>query len=939
MTTAQVETSATATATLSTAAAAAAAPAGTPATTPATDAAAAPGAPAGLSPAARRLLEMRLRGKTAAAAAPAGIPRLDPRPAQSPLSAAQQRLYFLDQLDPGGVEYLMPAAWRFTGPLDAAALSAATGDLVARHEQLRVVFSHEDGVPAQRVLPASDAAGLDVVDLPPAVREGGPAALAAAVREVALRPFDLAAAPPFRATLLRIADDDHVLVLAMHHIVSDGWSLDILTGDLSACYRARSGGRLPQLAAPPVEYTDYAHWQRGADESAQLDYWRTALSGLTPLELPTDHPRPAVRTFAGAVHTVELPAPLTAALAELGRRTDTTSYMTLMAAFQAALAFHSGQDDIAIGTVVANRERPEIEQLVGFFVNTLVIRTNLGGDPTSAQLLARTRDSVLGALSHQGLPFERVVDELSPERDLSRNPLFQVLFSHSAAARQGTYALGGATGTAFPIDLTTAKFDLTLDVGEDADGTRLRFVYRPDLFEAASVARLAEHTVAVLRAFTEAPDVPLGMADLLTGEERAALLGPWGPANRPAADAVPGAAPRPALERLAERMRLAPTAVAVSGGGRSLTYAELDAASRALARRLRAAGIGPESLVGVCLGRSVDLAVALLGVWRAGAAYLPLDPAHPRARREFTVGDAGVEWVVADGVGRAAVEGLPVGVIPLSAADDEGAAGATGAAAADPLAEAAPGPDTLAYVIYTSGSTGQPKGVEITHGNLAWLLGAADRHFDFGADDVWTLLHSPAFDFSVWELWAPLTSGGRVVVLTEDEVRDPAAVHAVLRDERVTVLSQTPAAFKGLRAHLAQQGAEFGDLALRTVVFGGDAFDARDYRDWFAVPEDARPALVNMYGITETTVHVTYRLITEADTVSAVYSPIGRPLAGQHGYVLDRAGRLVPHGTVGELYVAGGGGGAGESHQHARDGQRVTRGPHRPAGGGHYRAR
>ncbi|WP_030294143.1 non-ribosomal peptide synthetase [Streptomyces katrae] len=890
--------------------------------------------PGGLSPAARRLLEMRLRGK--AAAAPVGIPRLDPRPAQAPLSAAQQRLYFLDQLDPGGVEYLMPAAWRFTGPLDAAALSAAIGDLVARHEQLRVVFTHEDGVPAQHVLAAADAPGLDVVDLPPAVRGGGPGAVAEAVREVALRPFDLAAAPPFRATLLRISAEDHVLVLAMHHIVSDGWSLDILTGDLSACYRARTQGRPPHLAAPPVEYTDYAHWQRGADESTELGYWRTALAGLTPLELPTDHPRPAVRTCAGAVHTVELPQPLTAALAKLGRRADTTSYMTLMSAFQAALAFHSGQDDIAIGTVVANRERPEIEQLVGFFVNTLVIRTDLSGDPTSAQLLARTRESVLGALSHQSLPFERVVDELSPERDLSRNPLFQVLFSHSAAAKQGAYALGDATGTAFPIDLTTAKFDLTLDVSEDADRIRLRFVYRPDLFDAASVARLAEHTVAVLQAFTEAPDVPLGMADLLTADERAALLGPDGPANRPSADAVPEPAPRLALERLGERIRLAPTAVAVSGGGRSLTYAELDAASLALARRLRAAGIGPESLVGVCLGRSVDLAVALLGVWRAGAAYLPLDPAHPRARREFTVGDAGVEWVVADAVGRAAVQGLPVGVIPLEGPAD-GTAGDSADDTGEPLSAVFPGPQTLAYVIYTSGSTGQPKGVEITHGNLAWLLGAADRHFGFGTDDVWTLLHSPAFDFSVWELWGPLTSGGRVVVLTEDEVRDPAAVHAVLRDERVTVLNQTPAAFKGLRAHLAQQGEEFGALALRTVIFGGDAFDARDYRDWFAVPEGERPALVNMYGITETTVHVTYRLITEEDTVSPVYSPIGRPLAGQHGYVLDRAGRLVPHGTVGELYVAGGGVARGYRNRPELSAERFPLDPFGPAGTRMYR--
>ncbi|GAA4658133.1 non-ribosomal peptide synthetase [Streptomyces chumphonensis] len=895
------------------------------------------GAPAAsgrtLSPAARRLLEQRLRG--AADLPPAGIPRLDPRPARFPLSAAQQRLYFLHRLDPQGVEYLMPAAWRFTGPLDVAALEAAVADLVTRHEQLRVVFPDEDGVATQCVLPPPPAP-LEVVDLAPATGDPAPAdeaELSAAVHAVAVRPFDLAREPAFRAVLLRAGDEDHVLVLAMHHIVSDGWSLDVLLRDLRVCYTARTGGApLPARAPDAVDYTDYAVWQRGRDEARDLAYWRSTLAGLTPLELPTDHARPEDRSSAGAVHTVELPADLTSALTALGRRCDTTPYMTVMAAFQAALAFHSGQDDIAIGTVVANREEPQTEDLVGFFVNTLVIRTDLSGDPTSAELLARTRESVLGALSHQGLPFERVVDELSPERDLSRNPLFQVLFSHTPVQR-GTYALGSATGAAHPIDLTTAKFDLTLDLQEDGDTTRLRFVHRTDLFTPESVARLAAHTVAVLRAFTRVPSIPLSEMALLTDEEIGELLGPNGPAA-PLAD-VPRDAPRMAPARVAEHARRTPDAVAVRCGGRSLTYAGLDAASRALAGRLRAAGVGPESLVGVCLDRSAELAVALLGVWRAGAAYLPLDPTHPRARRAFTVEDAGVELVVADATGRAAVEGLPVEVVPLAAepATDPrpGDADAVGPEPADPA------PGDLAYVIYTSGSTGRPKGVEVTHGNLGWLLDAADHHFDFGPDDVWTLQHSPAFDFSVWELWGPLASGGRVVVLTEDEVRDPAAVHAVLRDEGVTVLNQTPAAFKGLRAHLAQQGARFAELPLRTVVFGGDAFDARDYRDWFAAPADERPALVNMYGITETTVHVTYRLIEEADITSRVYSPIGRPLAGQHGYVLDPAGRLVPRGTVGELHVAGGGVARGYRNRPELTAERFPFDPFAPQGGRMYR--
>ncbi|MEU3822373.1 amino acid adenylation domain-containing protein [Streptomyces sp. NPDC030392] len=887
----------------------------------------------GLSPAARRLLELRLRGR--AGAAPAGIPRLDPRPELVPLSAAQQRLYFLHRLDPDGVEYLMPAAWRFTGPLDTAALDGAVRDLVGRHEQLRVVFTEEDGVPAQRVLDG-EPAGLDVVELPAAVREGGADALAAAVREVAAQPFDLASEPGFRAVLLRVADDDHVLVLALHHIVADGWSLDVLLRDLAAFHRARVEGTDAALPALPIAYTDYAVWQRGSDHGDDLAYWRRTLAGLTPLELPTDRPRPAERSYTGALHTVELPEELTRRLRALGERLDATTYMTLMSAFQATLAFHSGQDDIAIGTVVANRERPETEQLAGFFVNTLVVRTDLSGDPTGDELLGRTRESVLGALSHQSLPFEKVVDELSPERDLGRNPLFQVLFTHTPVS-SGVFRLGETAGTAFPIDLTTAKFDFTLDVLEGDGRIALRFVYRPDLFTEESVSRFAAHLVAVLRAFVRVPSVPLSEMALLTDEEIGELLGPDGPANRPALpevgagpEAAESAAPRGALERFAEQVRRAPDAVAVSGGGRSLTYGELDAASRALAGRLRAAGAGPERLVGVCVERGPELAVALLGVWRSGAAYLPLDPSHPKARREFTVIDAGVSLVVAGGAGRAAVEGLPVEVVPL-----EGG-GAGDGAYGGPLEEA-PGADRLAYVIYTSGSTGRPKGVELTHGNLAWLLDAADRHFSFGADDVWTLVHSPAFDFSVWELWGPLTSGGRVVVLTDDEVRDPAAVLRVLREQRVTVLNQTPAAFKGLRAHMAQAGAVFADLALRTVVFGGDAFDARDYRDWFTVPEDERPALVNMYGITETTVHVTYRLITEADTVSPVTSPIGRPLTGQHGYVLDRFRRLVPRGTVGELYVAGGGVARGYRNRPELSAERFPADPFGPGGTRMYR--
>jgi amino acid adenylation domain-containing protein len=843
-----------------------------------------------LSPAARRLMEQRLRGR--AAARDTGPARVRPRPERIPLSAAQQRLYFLDRIDPGAPTYLLPAAWRLTGPLDVPALTAAVADLAARHEQLRVVFPEHEGVPHQRVLPVGGTV-LDVTEVTGEDTGDRERRLAAAVHAAALRPFDLAREPAFRATLVRAAEEDHVLVLGMHHIVSDGWSLDLLVRDLAELYRARTRGRAAELPELPLDYTDYAIWQRESDQSAALEHWRTRLAGLTPLELPTDHPRPETPSGRGAVYRVTLPPALDGALAALGRRAGTTPYMTVLAAFQAALAFHTGQHDVAVGTVVANRERVETEQLVGFFVNTLVLRGDLSDAPTPATLLARTRDRVLEAFQHQSLPFERVVDALSPDRDLARNPLVQVLYTQSGAAAPGI-VLGGATGTPYPIGLTTAKFDLTLDLRDGEDRTELAFVYRPDLFEEATVAALARHVVTLLEAFCATPDTPLSGIDPLTPAERGHLLGADGPAATGAA-VTPD--PPTAPDRFAEHAARTPHAVAVSGSGRSLTYARLDARASALARRLRAAGVTRGSLVGVCLDRTPDLAVALLGIWRAGAAYLPLDPSHPPARREFTVTDAGIEWIVTDTATRTALASLPARLVPLDSDEEH---------PSDTGDDIRPAPGDLAYVIYTSGSTGRPKGVEITHGNLAWLLDAADRHFDFGPADVWTMTHSPAFDFSVWELWAPLTRGARVVVLGADEVRDPAAVHRVLREERVTVLNQTPAAFKGLRAHLADAGAGFDDLALRTVIFGGDAFDVRDYRDWFTTP-GRRPALVNMYGITETCVHVTIHTVTEDDVRCTVRSPIGRPLAGQHGYVLDPWGRLVPPGTVGELYVSGGG--------------------------------
>ena len=707
-----------------------------------------------LSPAARRLLEQRLRG----GANVARIPRLNPRPDWAPLSAAQQRLYFLYQLEPASTEYLMPAAWRLTGPLDTSALAAAISDLIRRHEQLRTVFSAADGVPRQRVLPA-DGLGLELTDISEAAGPSRSQKTIDAVLNAATRPFDLGSEPAFRASLLRVAADEHILVLAMHHIISDDWSLGILVRDLREFFGVRRCGRSPQHPPLPIEYTDYALWQQRlglTDEiQAELSYWRGVLAGLTPLEFPADYPRPTARRHDGSSYSVRLSVALTSALDEADRLAGATPFMTILCAFQAVLGFHSGQDDVAIGTIVANRDRPEVEQLVGFFVNTLIVRADLSGNPTPAQLLARTRENVLGALSHQGLPFERIVAELNPQRDLSRNPLFQVLFTYVETGSE-PLVLGDAAGEPFPVDLTSAKFDLSLHAAREADRVLLSFNYRPDLFAEASIARLAAHTAAMLTVFAESPQVPVGDLDLLTDEERRLVLG-RSLNGAAVAGAVAGAAhatARPAvpdlvIARFAGQAARNPQAVAVTSANQSLTYAELSDRAQALASRLRALGVGRESLVGVCLARSASLATAVLGVWHAGAAYLPLDPGYPQARLGFMVSDAQVSLVIADAAGQAAMANLPVRVIPLDAPELEGPETASDAQYPDEPELLA---SDLAYVIYTSGSTGQPKGVEITRANVAWLFDAADRHFDFGADDVWACLHSFAFDFSVWEL-------------------------------------------------------------------------------------------------------------------------------------------------------------------------------------------
>jgi amino acid adenylation domain-containing protein/non-ribosomal peptide synthase protein (TIGR01720 family) len=841
----------------------------------------------------------------AAAGAPAPPLARVPRDRRLPLSFAQQRLWFLEQLDPGSPAYNTPAPVVVEGRLDYAVLRRSLDEVARRQEALRTGFASVDGVPEQRLAPPRPGLlPLPVVDLaalPPPSREAAARALA---RWEARLPFDLAVPPLARTTLLRLAPERHLFLLTIHHIVSDGWSIAVMLSEVLALSSALAQGRGPEAAGLPeltIQYADYAVWQRGwlAGEALdrQLAYWREQLKGAPPAsELPADRPRPAMPTYRGARLLQRLPAALSDAVRALARRQGATLFMTLEAGLALLLHRHSQQQDLVLGTSIAGRTRVELEPLVGFFVNTLALRSDLSGDPDGATLLARARETALGAYAHQDLPFEQLVDEIEPRRDLSRNPLFQVFF-----VLQTVPAPRPAPGSALTIHSIEAgegvsKFDLTLAVHDEGPELALTWEHSTDLFDAATIRRLQEHLAALLGGLAARPERPVGELPLLGAAQRAQLLWEW---NQPVAAAAAAAAPLP-LHRLFEAQAARrPLATAVVHDVDALTYGELNGRANRLARRLRGMGVGPGSRVGLCVERSLDMVVGLLAILKAGGAYLPLDPTYPPERLAFMLADAGAALVLAQERLRGrlpASAAIPV-LLVNGGPGDEDTANLPGGA----------GPDDAAYVIYTSGSTGVPKGVEVTHANVARLFAATREWFDFGPDDVWTLFHSYAFDFSVWEIWGALLAGGQLVVVPYEVSRAPEAFLTLLATERVTVLNQTPSAFRQL-AQAAGAGGAAPELALRWVIFGGEALDPRLLGPWIARYGDAAPRLVNMYGITETTVHVTYARLRAADLAAAGGgSVIGRPIPDLSVHLLDRRLHLLPPGAPGEIYVGGAG--------------------------------
>ncbi|MFB6579792.1 amino acid adenylation domain-containing protein [Streptomyces sp. NPDC056402] len=838
------------------------------------------------------------------------------RPAEPSFSAfrasgAQQRMYFLQQVEEGRPTYHMPVFYGLQGPVDEAALRTCAQGLLDRHEALRTRFVLRDGelwqhIDTEAVLAWSSAAAH------------GPRDVEEWMAAEHHRPFDLESGPLFRVALLH-TPEGAVLALALHHIVADGWSVGILARELLGTYArygdAPGAADRPQpsaapteaLEAPEYQYADFSDWQeewlRGAAAQRQLAYWEQQLGGELPdAPLPRDgRPGAGADRGAAALHSFEVPAPVLARMERLCRDTHSTPYTLMLAAFQIVLGRYTGTDDVLVGTPVAGRGRKEFQDTVGLFVNTLVIRADLSDDPAFRVHLERVRDTVLDAQDHQDLPFERVVDQIAPGRTGEDASPFRVMFGlHDEDGM--TEGLPGPKVTMLEGPAGTAKFDLTFDVVRTGGALSCRLEYRADLFEAATARQFGRHFARLLDAATASPELPLSRLPMLSADERAGIGSPLPPRA-----ALPQAPGEPACihEVFAGHAARTPEAVALVHEGTSLTYRELDTRANRLAHRLRALGVGPDTLVGLCLPRSADLVVALLGILKAGGAYLPLDPDNPPERLRHIVQDARLEHVVGTTATRALWDAPGLHAVDLQADAP------LLAAEPDTAPESGVTPEHLAYVIYTSGSTGLPKGTLVPHANVTRLFSATDHWFGFGPEDVWTLFHSIAFDFSVWELWGALAHGGRLVVVPYGTSRSPEEFHRLLRAEQVTVLNQTPSAFYQLaradEEHQRTAGPDAPGLALRHVVFGGEALDVAALAGWFARHGDTAPRLVNMYGITETTVHVTYRPLTARDAEEGRGSVIGVPIPDLRLHLLDARGRTVPRGAVGELYVAGAG--------------------------------
>ncbi len=804
-----------------------------------------------------------------------------PRDGALPLSFAQQRLWVVDRIEPGSAAYNLPYALRLRGALDLAALRASLDALVRRHETLRTTFQERDGVPVQFVHPAAPVAlwELDLRGLSGAGRDAEAGRLAA---EESMLPFDLARGPLLRSTLLRLADEDHVLCFTLHHVVTDGWSMDVLVGEVSALYAAFSRGESPGLPELPVQYADFAVWQRewlsGEVLDEQIGFWKEQLGGAPPLlEIAVDRPRSAAQGTRAGVHRFALPDAVAAGLRALSRREGTTLFMTLLAAWQTLLGRYAGQEDVVVGTPIAGRTRTELEGLIGFFVNMLAVRGDLAGDPTWTELLGRVQERALGAYAHQELPFERLVDELAVERSLAHAPVFQAIFAlDRAGARDERLTLGGVRLEPFGGGPEETKFDLSLRMLDDEEGLSGALLYRAALFEAGTAARMAGHLETLLESMAAHPGQRLSEVPLLRGAEREQLLHAWNGADT-------GYTGDLCLHEMVHaQVQRTPEAPALRFDGQRLGYAELYRRSCRLANLLRREGVGPEVRVAVCMDPAPEMIVAVLGVLLAGGAYLPLDPELPAERRAYTLRDAAPILVLT----RAALADRLAGCgVPLFLLDAE--AGRIGRES-----ETAPAtgvrPDNLAYVIYTSGSTGRPKGVLVEHGGVGNTIRELSRVYGSGPGDR-SLLFAPLhFDASVGDIFIALGSGAELVVAPREAMLPGEDLLRLLKEERITHLKTMPSALAATPVEPLPE--------LRTLITGGDLCPAEQVRRWAPGRR-----YFNGYGATEASI----RNASSRYEPTGANPPIGRAVANTQMYVLDAWLEPVPLGVAGELFIGG----------------------------------
>lgn len=821
------------------------------------------------------------------------IPRASRTDEFVPLSVGQRRLWLADQMSLNDNEYLIPIGLRFDGEIRASALRQALEDLTRRHEVLRTRYLDRDGRGVQVIDPPRpvEMPVIDLRSLSPSVRAERTDDIIAAAR----RPIGLVRGPIFSAQLIQLADDEHVLLIVIHHIAFDGWSQDVFVRDLRAFYRQRCGRNedvtLPDL---PCQYADYARWnatsRQAGEVEADLEYWRPRLLDIQPLQLTRDQPRVESYGAIGQRVLFSIDATLGRAARRLAAELDATPFVLFLSAFQLLLMRYGNTREVAVGVPVSNRDHPDTHELIGFFVDTVVIRSSTAPEASLRQMVTNVREDVLGALSHRTISFDELVDQLQPMRHGVRMPFFQAMFElHDQPGVYHSWDEHLAVEE-YSVDWAVARCDLSIGLVAQPDGSFAGEVIFPaELFGEPAMQRLADHYVRLLRSAVDAPSNAVTTLEMRTDAEMRAI-------EKMAAPAETFAVRRGLQHGFGAMVETSPDAIAVIDGEREFSYLQLDEASDRLSRRLRAVGVERGSIVGVHLGRSIEAVIAFLAVVKAGAAYLPLDPDNPPQRLAFLLESSNACAVVTTG----SSDNLP-GDIPRVPISDIG-----GSDSHDDRSWVDIHPDDLAYVIYTSGSTGAPKGVAVTHRNVVRLFSAARAEMDFGRGDVWSWFHSPSFDFSVWEIWGPLLTGGTIVVVPPEVARSPEEFVDLVARHRVTILSQTPTAFRGL-AHEVTRGSRTPEqFAVRFVIFGGEVLHPGDVASWLGWFAKRAPTMVNMYGITETTVHVTFRPIDISDLDSGG-SPIGRPLRDLSIVLLDSQMMPVPIGQPGQIFVGGAG--------------------------------